>query len=617
MPKIKHSCIEDIKARVNIYDVVSGYVSLKKTGRSFKGLSPFTNEKTPSFFVHPDKNFFYCFSTTQGGDIFKFIQIVENLSFPEAAEFIANRFSIPIEYDDNGENYAMSSSLRKQMFDIHADAAEWYAQNFFDDTPEAKEMRDYWVNERGFSLEDARILKIGYAPPNSVGLKKIIAKKGYSTEAIIASGLFSAKPYETLRDFYPRFRGRLMIPICDIQGRIIAFTARKTRFTPDLPSEEGKYVNSRETEIFKKNSVAFNLDKAKDAIREKNICILVEGQLDAIRMFCAGFRNTIATQGTASTPEHFALIKRFANKVVLLYDGDKAGRAAANRVIPLCFSADIEPLVAVLPDGEDPDTYIKKYGVEAMSELTGNKLTTPIKFATNSLLEGIKNPSVGDKHGVMLKLFEMINKCQSRIVRDDYLREVSNTLLLDHASLVADFKKFLDSPQARADSQHLADDKSSSKKDSYAMLTNAVYDALMVCLYNDSVAESMANIIQDTWITETSSQANALKKLLSLYREGIGFDATETETYFETPEEKSLIYKILAAQRAEIESPVRMANECIAKIYNNFIKKEMANLNRRLADADKVNSSEKFDLMRQLKNLRNLASNPPASIKVE
>lgn len=611
MPKIKASSIEELKARVNIYDVVSAYVSLKKSGSSYKGLSPFTTEKTPSFFVHPDKNYYYCFSTSQGGDIISFIRMKENLSFSEAVEFLANKFNVKLEYEAGGKSDGASASLRKQIYDIHEDAAAWYAENFFAGGEQAAEIRSYWTNERGFSLEDAKTLRIGYAPPSSDPLKKILAQKGYSPEAILASGIFYGRPGERLRDYYARFRARMMIPISDIQGRVIAFTARKTRFTPDIPSEEGKYVNSRETEIFKKNAVVFNLDKAKSAIREKNSCIVVEGQLDAIRMFCAGFKNTVATQGTAAGAEHFALIRRFANKAVLLFDGDAAGRHAALRVIPICIKADIEPFVAPLPDGEDPDSFIKKFGTDAMAELVGNRLQTALSFAARSILADTPNPTASDKRAAMLQLFEIVDNAASRVLRDDYLREISNALVLDYPSVAEDYRA-RKSPAAPGASPA----ENPPKKDSSAMLTNAVYDSLMICLYNDGVAQGMADILQDAWIEEASLPAAVLKKILALYREGIGFSVSDIETYFENPEEKNIIYKILSEKSSDIDNPAKVANECIAKIYHNFIKREIEALNAQLILADNNDSAEKFEILKRISALRKLSATPPARIEL-
>lgn len=611
MPKIKASSIEELKSRVNIYDVVSAYVSLKKSGSSYKGLSPFTTEKTPSFFVHPDKNYYYCFSTSQGGDIISFIMIKENLSFAEAVEFLANKYGFKLEYEDGGKSDKASASIRKQIYDIHEDAADWYAGNFFSDTPQAQEIRDYWTNERGFSLEDAKVLRIGYAPLASDPLKKILAKKGYSAEAIIASGIFYGKPGESLSDFYARFRGRMMIPISDIQGRVIAFTARKTRFTPNIPSEEGKYVNSRETEIFKKNAVVFNLDKAKSAIKEKNACIVVEGQLDAIRMYCAGFKNTVATQGTAAGSEHFALIRRFANKAILLFDGDAAGRHAALRVIPICIKADIEPFVAPLPDGEDPDSFIKKFGIEAMGELVGNKLQTALSFAARSILADVKNPTAADKREAMLQLFEIVDNASSRVLRDDYLREIANSLVLDYPSVAEDYRTY----RAKSQTRERFSEKEPAKKDSSVMLTNAVYDSLMLCLYSDGLAQDMADILQDEWIDGDSTVAVVLKKILALYREGVGFSTADIETYFDAPEEKNLIYRILAEKTTDLENSTKLANDCIAKIYNNYIKKEIEELNKQLAHADNNGLTEKFEILKRISGLRKLSTTPPARIE--
>ena len=614
MPKIKESSIEELKSRVNIYDVVSAYVSLKKAGSSYKGLSPFTTEKTPSFFVHPDKNFFHCFSTGIGGDIISFIRQKENLSFVEAVEFLANKYGVKLEYEKGGKTDPSATSLRKQIYDIHEDAANWYAENFFADTQQAQEIRNYWTQERGFSLDDAKTLRIGFAPPSSDGLKKILAQKKYSREAVIASGIFYGKPEEPLRDFYARFRGRMMIPIADIQGRVIAFTARKTRFTPDIPSEEGKYVNSRETEIFKKNATVFNLDKAKNEIREKNACIVVEGQLDAIRMFCAGFKNTVATQGTAAGAEHFALIRRFANKAVLLFDGDSAGRKAALRVIPICIKSDVEPFVAALPDGEDPDTFIKKFGVDAMRELVGNKKQTALTFAAKTILADTPNPTAADKRAAMLRLFEIVDAAASMVLRDDYLREISNAFLVDFPSVAEDYKSYRAASNAPA--KYESRPEPAPKKDSSEMLTNAVYDSLMVCLYNENVAQAMAGILQDEWIDGDTPAASALRKILGLYREGEGFSVSDIETFFDDKDEKNLLYKILSEQNSAMDNPAKTANECIAKIYHNFIKKEIQDLNKQLILADSRDSAEKFDILKRISALRKLSATPPARIEI-
>jgi len=601
MARIKASSIEEVRARVSLYDVVSAYVNLKKSGSSYKGLSPFTNEKTPSFFVYPDKGFYYCFSTSQGGDLFKFVQVKENLTFPEAVEFIANRFSVQLEYEEGGGGPA--PSFKKQLFDIHEDATAWFAEQLFADTAEAAEIRSYWTDERGFSIEDAKSLRIGFAPENSSGLKKLLASKKYSPEAIVGSGIFAARENERdIREFYPRFRGRMMIPISDIQGRVIAFTARKTRFTPKIASEEGKYVNSRDTEIFRKNLVVFNMDKAKNEAKEKNYCIVVEGQLDAIRMYCSGFKNTVATQGTAAGFEHFALIKRYANKVVLLFDGDGAGQHAALRVIPICFKAEIEPFVTVIPDGDDPDSFIKKFGADAMRELVENKKRTALSFAARAILADNPSPTPQDKRSAMLSLFEIIENASSEVLRNDYIIEVSTALATDWTAVNADYRNWRKTRRnpvsAAAEVQPIPQNNKDEK------LTNAVLDALLVSLHYENVAESLAKIINDVWLNDNSTESRALKRLLALYREGIGFELSEIDACFEDEDEKNLIYRIYSSDKASIENPVKYANECIAKIHQNFYADKIEELNGKLAAADNSLSDEKFEILKELSKLR-------------
>ena len=587
-------------------------MSLRKAGSSYKGLSPFATEKTPSFFVYPDKGFYYCFSTSQGGDIFKFVQTKENLSFPEAVEFIANKFSVKLEYESGGGGPA--PSFRKQLYDIHDDAANWYAAQLFADTPEAAAIRKYWVEDRGFTLEDARELRIGFAPVSSDPLKRILHEKKYAPDAIAASGIFSARDGDTnLRNFYPRFRGRMMVPISDIQGRVIAFTARKTQFTPVAAHEEGKYVNSRETDIFKKNLVVFNMDKAKNAAKEKNYCIVVEGQLDAIRMYCSGFKNAVATQGTAAGPEHFALMKRFANKVVLLFDGDSAGRHAALRVLPLCFKAELEPLVAVLPDGEDPDTFIKNNGAPAMRELVENKKRTALSFAARMLLSETPNPTPTDKREAMKKLFEIIDNCPSRVLRDDYLREVANAMITDYAAVAEDYRKWRKSSPTPSKVEIAEMQKEA--KGGQGMLTNTYQDALLVSLHYENVAEALSKIICDAWIAEDSVEAKTFRRLLALYREGIGFSLAELDACFEDEAEKNLIYRIYSADKSSIDNPAKYANECIIKIYKQFLAKEMDALNRKLAEADNNNSEDKFKILAKISELRKESRTPPAQIE--
>ncbi len=609
MPMISQASIEELRSRVNIYDLVSQYVSLKKSGSQYKGLSPFTTEKTPSFYVYPDKGFYYCFSTSQGGDLFKFVQVKENLSFPEAVEFIANRFSIKLEYE-TGSGGKKERSIRMQIFEMHEDAAKWYSDQFFSDTPEAEWVREYWTRERGFTLGQARELRIGYAPVNDETLKKLFLSKKYSPEAMVDSGIFSVRNGYP-RDFYPRFKGRMMIPISDISGRVIAFTARKTRYTPDIPSEEGKYVNSRDTAIFSKKHVVFNIDKAKDDARRLGYFIVVEGQLDAIRMYCSGFKNTVATQGTSAGKDHFSQMMRFAKKVVLLFDGDSAGRRAALKTIGTCLETGIYPYVAALPDGEDPDSFIKSRGENAMRELIENGRKTAPSFAASVILDEDSNGDPSRKRAAIEELFSIVDKADYQVVKDDYLREISSVLHVDYLSLLGDYRAWKARSVSPAKYAAAASMGKFSGRSNQGMLTNSVFDALLVCLNHENVAEAMSGVIRDEWIQGNTPECVVFKKLMTLYREGVGFDIGNAAQLFDDDVELNLIYGIYAKEKFPIDNPVELANNCIRKIYRKYIEGEMGILERELSEADKKGSDKRLEILEKLKRMRKTLSKSP------
>ena len=361
MPKIAQRSIDTIKQQVNLVDVVSPYVQLKRAGRSFKGLSPFTQENTPSFYVHPDRGFYKCFSTGEGGDCFTFITKMENLEFGEAAEWLAKKFNIQLEYESGGPSKE-EASLRKQIFELHERAAEWFHHQLTD-SPEAAPIRDYWQQSRGFTLETASQYKIGYAPPAQDALAKLCGKHKISTAAMLQSGLFYAREQE--RDynrFRSRFRGRLMIPIHDVQGRVVAFTARQLPQTPDDdPAHQAKYINSPETPIFHKGRLLFGMNHARRHLKDGDGFLLVEGQLDAIRCWTKGLHTAVAPQGTALTEEQVHLLRRYDPPFIeCLLDGDSAGRKAALKYIPLAFKAGLEFRFLLLPEKADPDQLLRE-----------------------------------------------------------------------------------------------------------------------------------------------------------------------------------------------------------------------------------------------------------------
>jgi len=336
MPVIKPSCVRDVKMRVNLADVISRVVTLRKAGGSrLKGLCPFHNEKTPSFNVDVDKGFYKCFGCGKAGDSITFVRETEQLSFSEAVEALGNRFNIVIEYEEgSGGPSREERSLRQELFDLHDAAAEHFHQAFKAKEPAGEFMRGYWTERRKFSLELADEFKIGVVDATGSGLGAAMLKRKFSEEALRRCGLFFI--YDdaelTLGSLRPRFRGRLMIPIRDHQGRVVAFTARQTDLTPaDDPAKEAKYVNSPETPIFTKGNLLFNLDRARSSVGDGKPFVVVEGQLDAMRCWSIGLKTAIAPQGTSITEGQLMLLRRYHTEVECFFDSDSAGQKAALR----------------------------------------------------------------------------------------------------------------------------------------------------------------------------------------------------------------------------------------------------------------------------------------------
>lgn len=439
MPKIKRSSIEAIRHQVNLVDVAGAYTQMKRAGSQWRGLSPFGTEKSPSFFVHPEKNVFMDYSSGNAGDLFRFVQLKENLNFQEAVEMLASRFNITLEYEDDGMP-PERASLRKELLELHEAAADYYHRAFLSDHEQAVWMRQYWEKDRNFPLELAKQFRVGIAPATAEGLIKTLQKKQFSAEAVNASGLFYMRQGE--RDYSrakPRFRGRLMIPICDVQGRVVAFTARVTELTPeDDPTAQAKYVNSPETPIFSKSHLLFGLDHARKHIKEGDPFLLVEGQLDTLRCYQMGLDCAVAPQGTAITEAQMALLRRYTNKVEVLLDGDNAGQKAALRMLPLALKAGLGVTFLPLPQGSDPDELLSKDGAQALENLRKTPLTA-MTFAVRSLLPDVGKASPQDKASALERCFNLLVQCDSAVVRSDYLLELAHLARTERSALERDF----------------------------------------------------------------------------------------------------------------------------------------------------------------------------------
>ena len=352
-----------VKQQADIVKIVEGYIRLRNAGaQRFKGLCPFHKEKTPSFNVNGgSQQFYYCFGCQATGDVFTFVGKMENVGFPEAVRMVAQKCGIPLpkrEYSSPEE--AAEARLRRKLLDLHEAAAAWFEERLRG--PEGAVAREYLAG-RGLTPEGIKTFRIGYAPDSFNALRDRLSGEA-DAETLRASGLFSQKEHEdgSRGPLYDRFRNRVVFPIANESGRVIAFTAR----TLETGEKAGaKYINSPETPLYSKGHVLFNLDKAKAAIRQMEFALLVEGQMDCISVYLRGIQNVIATSGTAFTEHQVALLRRHTSQLAVNFDPDAAGANAAEKSIALLTEEGFSIKIVTLEDGLDPDRYIRERGVEA------------------------------------------------------------------------------------------------------------------------------------------------------------------------------------------------------------------------------------------------------------
>ena len=613
MPKIANGFVNELKSRVDIYDVVNPYVQLKKSGSSWVGLSPFSQEKTPSFYVHPDKGFFKCFSSGEGGDIISFIQKVEHLEFQEALEFLAERFNITIRYADTGNSSAptISKSLRSELFEIHQVAEKWFQQNLTQDHKEAKEALKYWTEDRGFSLETAKEFGIGYAPTDRFSLGNYLEKQGYSPSTLLKSGLFREGKNGKIGAAI--FTGRLIIPICDKIGRTCAFTARKLSFTPEWGDRKSpKYINSPETPIFEKGKLLFNLHLANKEIDESKEFLLVEGQLDAIRCWTEGFPTTIAPQGTAFKEEQARLLSRSRPRgVVCLLDGDEAGQKAAVSYVSTFLKSGIEARFAQLPPGSDPDQILVGKGSTALQDIIDHALPM-IEFVIRQKLpdSGISSPK--QKESICNWIFEPLAEVESHIAKEGYLEQISRLLNIPIDTLKLDFARFRKNRKPAYLGPISASEENTSGKPS-DRLTIVEDDLLLVVLHDDRIASPLAQVLDLSWVDLCSTSGRILAKILAETLADGPLDQSQIEDILEGDEERDHYHRLLL-QEFTTKDPdigIRLGQQCLRVLFLRHTKKEedriLALIKKSITNEDDNLSS----LSDELRNIRSIRNNDP------
>ncbi|WP_409289329.1 DNA primase [Peribacillus sp. SCS-37] len=443
MTRIPDEKINEIRAAVDIVDVIGEYVQLKKQGRNYFGLCPFHGEKSPSFSVSPDKQIYHCFGCGAGGNSFNFIMEIEGLSFVEAAKKAADRAGIPLEIELQGSGEKEKTPGQSKMLEAHELLKKFY-HHLLVNTKEGQEALEYLLG-RGFTQESIDKFQIGYALEAWDFVYKFLIKRGFSEEIVEKSGLIIKS--EKTGGYFDRFRNRIMFPIVDHQGHTVAFSGRA------LGEGEPKYLNSPETPIFNKSRLLYNFHSARAPIRKKEQVILFEGFADCISASSAGVDNGVATMGTSLTEEHISLLRRNTDAAVICFDSDPAGLEAANRAASMLLGAGFAVKVALMPDRMDPDDYIKKHGgTKFLHEVIGGSLTHTA-FRMRYLRRGKNLNNEGERIQYIEEVLKEIAKLPGAVEREHYLRQISSEFTLSLDALEQQQKQMYFAEQKKGGSQ--------------------------------------------------------------------------------------------------------------------------------------------------------------------
>jgi DNA primase len=438
--RLNPETIDRIKQTVDIVEVVGDFVSLKKKGANYSACCPFHNEKTPSFNVNPVRQIYKCFGCGAAGDAIKFVMDVDGIGYGEALRYLANKYNIEIQEEQVTDEESLRQNVRESLYIVLNFAKNFY-QNQLQNTDEGQSIGLSYFKERGFSGETRKKFELGYSPEAWDAFTKEALDKGYTPEILEKAGLLIHKEgSQTIG--YDRFRGRVIFPVHNVAGKVIAFGARILKTDKTGKANQPKYLNSPETEVYHKSDSLYGIFQAKNAIRQQELCYLVEGYTDVISLHQAGVENVVASSGTSLTTEQIRLIARFTPNVTILYDGDMAGIKAALRGLDLVLEEGLNVSIVLFPDGEDPDSYVRKVGAQAFKDYIKTATRDFITFKTETLLQDAGQ----DPFRLAAVIGDVVNsiiKIPDAIKRQVFFHRTSEMLKVDEQMLISEGNKLL------------------------------------------------------------------------------------------------------------------------------------------------------------------------------
>ncbi|MCP2519252.1 DNA primase [SCandidatus Aminicenantes bacterium Aminicenantia_JdfR_composite] len=559
-----------IREKADIIELASQYTNLRQRGKRWFGLCPFHSEKTPSFTVDPEKKLYHCFGCGAGGDIFTLIMEKEKMSFWEAIKFLCQKYNIPLP--EKSLEKSKINEETEELYRIHDHALKFFRKCLIS-TSEGKRALDYLI-KRGIKKETIEFFKIGYAPKSWNSLYSYLIKQNIKPESIEKAGLII--PSQKGEGFYDRFRGRIIFPIFNLLGKVIAFGGRT------VYDDEPKYLNSPETPIYSKGNSLYGLNWSKDYIRENKEAILVEGYMDLISLYQSGIKNVVASLGTSLTTSQLSLLQRFTKRVCVNYDSDQAGQSATLRSISLCLEKGLEVKISLLPEGYDPDSFVKEKGKDEYLNYIKDNNIPGFEFLCSSMMKSRNLDLPQEKSQLLRELVEIISKVPDNIVRSEYIKKLSEYFDI-HESEIREIIKF-------------GADKVFTEFDKEEFLP-AEKRLLQIILEKKEIAEKIIPYININDIRGLKSE-RIFEKILNNFNNNKGLSIGLLKEEIDSSLISSIVQSMIVNQ---CEPSLEEAMDCLNTLKRLSLEKKLKEIQREINKLEKEGNSHKLNAYLELK----------------
>jgi len=578
---IPQNILEDILGRVDIVELISGYIPLKRAGRNFKANCPFHHEKTPSFMVSPDRQIYHCFGCSAGGNAFSFLMQYERLEFLEAVEVLAKKAGVNLpqmQKQDPGV-----SNLITQLYKINELATSFYADNL--SASSASQAKSYLL-KRGIKEETIKLFKLGFAPDKWDGLINYFRAKGVSLSLLEKAGLVLAKGSG---GYYDRFRNRVIFPIFDIKSRSLGFGARllPEGTGTDSGNAQAKYINSPETGIYIKGRNLYGLNLSKDYIRDADCAIVVEGYLDFLAPFQEGIKNIVASLGTAFTQEQARLLKRYTHNIVIVYDPDDAGQIATLRTLDVFIEEEMDVRVVSLPRGFGPDLFVRKEGIEVFKDKVKNAQGL-FDYKLEALKSRFNIKEAQGKAKIASEMLPTINRLKNAILKSEYIKFLSSQLNVEEQYILQELKK-IKGGKAYQDINQAAPKKPANINPTEKLLIKLMLDEA------GTISRVKEELKPGDFQDEITSKIVSL--MFDLAGQGKNIGASNLINYFSEEAISRLISESTLMPEVSLENKERIIDDCITRLKSDRLKVKKQHLQEEITTAQRLGNDAKLHLL--------------------